>query len=69
MMHTKCELCSQSISIGEPYGVLVFNIEKLSVTPKYPNGCIDVMSSEEVNTMCMNCAKQYNGDSVKSLLD
>ncbi len=66
---SECGLCRKSISYGDKYGVLVFNIESTEKTPKYPDGVTTVNSSEEVHTMCLECAKKYDSESVKSLID
>ena len=60
----KCDLCRATIEMGEQYGVLVFNIERMTSAAS-----ITVDKSENVNIMCMKCADKYKGENAKHLLD
>lgn len=62
-MSQRCGLCKKKIPEGTGYGVLVFNVERI-------NGkAIDVIRSETVHVMCMDCASQFNNRTIVQLLD
>jgi len=64
-----CDLCRKTILPGQKYGILTFYIETLTQSDEEPDGIIEVYLSEVVNTMCIECAKKYDNQSIKELLD
>ena len=62
-MTQRCDLCKKTIPEGTDYGVLVFNIENIK------KSVVEVRRSETVHTMCMECASQFNNQTIVQLLD
>lgn len=63
-----CDLCNKKILNGAPYIGLNYNIESLDINPINSVPTIQVVSSEQILTMCGRCGNRKNAAVIKQVL-
>lgn len=63
-----CDLCKKEIPFGAPYVSLNYHIENLAHDSMRRKNYVNVVSAEQIATMCGRCGKRANANKVKEVL-
>lgn len=63
-----CDLCKKEIEFGAPYISLNYHIENFESDPINRRTSVNVISAEQIFTMCGKCGNRANGNKVKEVL-
>ena len=63
-----CDLCKKEIEFGAPYVSINYHIENLAHDPLHRRNYVNVVSAEQVATMCGRCGNRANANKVKEVL-
>jgi len=65
--HT-CDVCGKKIHFNAPYVAICYNIENMERDHINQNDVVNVISSEQIFTMCGKCGNKRNSVATTSLL-
>ena len=63
-----CDLCLRDIAFGAPYVAILYNIESVERNHIHRQDEIQVVSSDQIITMCGSCGNKRSAEKVTQLL-
>ncbi len=63
-----CDVCHKEIKFGSPYIAICFNIENMEREYLNQQDYVNVITSDQIFTMCGKCGNKRNAEQTTSLL-
>lgn len=61
-MTQTCDICSTEILFGNPYIAMLYNIENYERDHLHQQDMVNVISSDQILTMCGKCGNKHNAN-------
>lgn len=68
-MTQTCDLCNKDIPFGNPYIAIVYNIENYDRDHINQQDIINVISSDQILTMCGKCGNRNHAEATGKVLE
>ena len=69
IIHQICDLCKSEIAFGSPYIAICYNIENMERNHIRQSNTVNVVSSQQIYTMCGKCGNRRNAATATAVLD
>ena len=63
-----CDLCGKEIPFGKPYICIVYNIESMERDHLEQQDYVQVLSSDQILTMCGKCGNKNHAEATEKIL-
>ncbi len=64
-----CDICNKRIHFGSPYIALCYNIEHMERDHVRQTDFVNVITSDQIITMCGKCGNKRNAAATKAVLE
>ncbi len=68
-MTQTCDICKKEIPFGNPYIAILYNIENYERDHARQQDFVNVISSDQVLTMCGKCGNKHQADAAGKALE
>jgi len=69
MLDLQCDICEKDISIGEGHVSITYNIENFMQKKGTLDLVVDVITSDQIFTMCGKCANKRSASHAEKILE